>query len=92
MKIILHNITEANTQLKTELNCIVICHQSVKLKKIYPKITILCIVMQLYGLGKVGNLWFIIYLDYYKERLDMKMSFYDICLPFTSKIGVKTLM
>ena len=55
MKIILNNITQAYTQSKTELNHIVIYHLFVKLKKKYPKDTILYIVKLLYNLAKVGN-------------------------------------
>lgn len=86
MKIILNNITQAYTQSKTELNHIVIYHLFVKLKKKYPKDTILYIVKLLYNLAKVGNYQFATYLDHYKEKLEIEKLFYDICL-FITKDG-----
>ena len=43
------------TQSKTELNRIVICYLSAKLKKKYPKGIVLHIIKLLYSLAKVGN-------------------------------------
>ena len=51
----LRDIMQAYTQSKTELNHTVICHLSAKLKKRYPKGTILCVVKLLYGLAEAGN-------------------------------------
>ena len=76
----LQDITQAYTQSKTELNRIVIYHLPVKLKKKYPKSIILFVVKMLYSLAEAGNHWFAIYLNYHKEKLDMKISSYDAYL------------
>lgn len=55
MKIILQDIMQAYTQLKIELNCTVIYHLFVKLKKKYLEGIILLIVKPLYSLAKAGN-------------------------------------
>lgn len=83
MKIMLQNIMQAYIQLNTELNCIVICHLPTKLKERYPKKIVIYIIKLLYSLVKVGNYQFAIYLNYYKEKLGMKMSFYYTCLLIT---------
>ncbi len=86
MKIILRDITQAYTQSKTVLNYTVICYLPAELKKRYLEGTILLTVKLLYDLAKVGNYSFAIYLDHYKEKLKMEMSYYDICL-FITKDG-----
>lgn len=83
----LEDIMQAYTQSKTELNCTVICHLSIKLKKRYSKDTILLVVKLLYGLAEAGNYQFAIYLDHYKEKLDIEMSYYDTCLFITRNGG-----
>lgn len=55
MKIMLWDIKQAYIRLKTELNYIIICHLSVKLKKRCPESTVLYDVKQLYGLIEAGN-------------------------------------
>lgn len=57
----LYDITQVYTQLKIDLNRIVICHLPVKLKTRYLESTILHIVKSLYGLAKVKNHLFVIY-------------------------------
>lgn len=76
------------TQSKTELNCIIICYLPTKLKKKYPNDTILLVIKLLYNPAKVGNHQFAIYLDYHKEKLGIKKSYYNICL-FITKNGSK---
>ena len=78
---------QAYTQSKTELNRTIICHLSVKLKTRYLKSTILLIVKPLYNLAKAENHWFVIYLDHHKEKLEMEISLYDICLFITKNSG-----
>lgn len=73
MKIMLYNITQIYTQLKIKFNHIVIYHLFMKLKKRYPKNTILRIVKLLSSITKAKNYLFIIYLDYHKRKLDMKI-------------------
>ncbi len=82
----LWDITQVYTQSKTELNRIVIYYLPSKLKKRYPKGIILLIVKPLYGLVEAKNHWFATYLDHHKEKLGMKMLFYDACL-FITKDG-----
>ena len=55
MKIMLRDITQAYIQSKTELNRIVICPLSTKLKKRYPEGTVLRVVKPLYSLAEAGN-------------------------------------
>ena len=74
---------QAYTQLKTKFNCIAIYYLFIKLKKKYPKNTILLVVKLLYGLAKAKNYWFITYLNHYKKKLEKKMSLYDACLLIT---------
>ena len=88
MKIMLWNITQAYIQSKRELNCIVICYLPIKLKKKYPKGTILLVMKPLYSLAEAGNYWFAIYLDHYKMKLEMEMSPYNACF-FIIKDGSK---
>lgn len=78
MKIILQDITQAYTQSKIELNCTVICHLPAELRKRYFESIVLCVVKPLYSLAEAENYWFAIYLDYYKEKLGMEMSLYNI--------------
>lgn len=59
------------------MNCIVICHLFVKLKKKYPKNIVLHVAKPLYNLTEIENHWFAIYLDYYREKLRIKMLSYD---------------
>lgn len=73
----LRDITQAYTQSKTDFNCIVIYYLPIKLKKRYLKGTILLIIKPLYDLAEAKNHWFAIYLDYYKDKLGMEISFYD---------------
>lgn len=73
----LQNILQAYTKSKSKLNCIIIYYLSIKLKKKYFESTILFVVKLLYGLTKTENHQFIINLDYYKEKLEIKMSPYD---------------
>lgn len=80
MKIILQDIMQAYIQSKTGLNCIIIYYLLAKLKKRYLKGTILLIVKPLYCLAKTGNHWFATYLNHHKEKLDIQISLYDICL------------
>ncbi len=79
----LRDITQVYTQSKTEFNRIVICYLPAELKKRYPEDTILFIVKPLYSLAEAGNHWFAIYLDHYKEKLEIEMSFYNVCLLIT---------
>ena len=51
----LQDITQTYTQTKIKLNCTIICHLTVKLKKKYPEGTILLIMKLLYGLAEAGN-------------------------------------
>lgn len=88
MKLILRDITQAYIYSKTKLNCTVIYHLPVKLKKRYPKGTILLIIKPLYYLVEVGNHWFATYLDYHKEKLGIEISLYNTYL-FISKNGGK---
>lgn len=81
----LQDILQAYTQSKTKLNCTVIRHLLIKLKKKYSKGIILFVVKLLYNQTEAGNHWFTIYLDYHKEKLGIKISFYDICLLITQK-------
>lgn len=74
---------QAYIKSKLELNCIIIYYLSIKLKKRYLKSTILNSVKPLYSLAKAGNHQFIIYLDYHKEKLGMKILFYNIYLLIT---------
>lgn len=78
---------QAYIQSKTKLNCIVIYYLSVELKKKYSKGTILFVVKLLYGLAETGNHQFAIYLDHYKEKLEMEMSSYNIYLLITKNSG-----
>ena len=55
MKIILKDIMQAYIQSKTELNCIVIYYQLIKLKKKYSENTILLVVKLLYSLADARN-------------------------------------
>lgn len=57
------------------------------MKKRYPEGTILCVVKLLYSLSQVKNHWFATYLNYHKEKLETKMSPYDICLLITKDSG-----
>lgn len=75
------------TQSKTEINCIVIYHLPIKLKKKYLTVTILLIVKSLYNLAKTGNYQFAIFLDYYKKNLKIEMSFYDLYFLITKDSG-----
>lgn len=68
------------TQSKTMLNHIVIYHLYAKLKKNYPKNTILQVVKLLYSLVEVENYWFATYLNYYKKKLGIDILFYNTCL------------
>ena len=86
MKIILQDITQVYIQPKIEINCIVIYHLSVQLKKRYSKNIILFIIKLIYDLAKARNYWFAIYLNHHKEKLGMAMLLYDIYL-FITKDG-----
>ena len=83
----LQDITQAYTQSKTELNCIVIYHLPAELKKKYLEDTVLCVVKPLYGLAEAGNHWFATNLDYHKEKLGMKISPYNAYLLITKDGG-----
>lgn len=87
MTIMLRDITQAYNQSKTKLNCIIICHLPMELKRKYPEDIILHVVKPLYGLAKAGNHWFAIYLDHHKKKLEMEMSFHDTCLLITKDSG-----
>ena len=87
MKIILRDITQAYTQSKTELNCTVIYHLPVELKKRYPEDTILLVVKPFYGLAEARNYWFATYLDHQKEKLEIEMSPYNAYLLITKDGG-----
>lgn len=41
-----------------------------------------------YGIIETGNHWFAIFLDYYKEKMGMKILFYDAYLLITKDKGV----
>lgn len=41
-----------------------------------------------YGIAEAGNHWFIIYLNYHKEKFGKKMSFYDKYLFITKNGGI----
>lgn len=58
------------------------------MKKKYLEDIILLVVKPLYGLVEVGNHLFAIYLDYYKEKLKIKILLYDACL-FITKNNIK---
>ena len=83
MKIMLRDITQAYSQSKTKLNCTVICHLPIELKKRYSEGIILLVVKPLYGLAEAGNHGFATYLDHHKEKLGMEMSSYDAYLLIT---------
>ena len=83
MKIMLQDIMQGYTQSKTKLNCTVICHLSIELKKRYLGDTILLVVKLLYGLAKARNHWYAIYIDHYKEKLRVKISLYNACFLIT---------
>lgn len=70
---------QAYIRSKIEQNCIVICHLSAKLKKKYPKDTVLNVVKPLYSLAGAGNHWFATYSVHHKEQFGIKMSPYDAC-------------
>lgn len=78
---------QAYTKSKTKLNCIVICHLSIKLKKRYHKNTVLRVAKPLYGLAEAGNHWFAIYLDHYRKKLEIKISPYNKYLLITKDSG-----
>lgn len=70
-------------QLKLKLNNIIICYLFIKLKKKHPKYTILHIIKLLYDIAKAKNHQFIIYLNYYKKKLSIKIFSYNIYLFIT---------
>ena len=44
---------------------------------------VLYIIKLLYSIAETGNYWFAIYLDYYKEKLGMKILSYNAYLLIT---------
>lgn len=49
---------------------------------------VLRVVKSLYGIAEAENHWFGIYLDHHKEKLGIKISFYDACLLIIKDGGV----
>ena len=58
------------------------------MKKRYLESTILHVVKPLYSIAEIGNYWFAIYLDYYKEKLGIKILSYDTYLLIIKNEGV----
>lgn len=87
----IYNIIQAYTQFKMDFNSIIIYYLSFKLKKKYFKSIILYIIKLLYNLVKVKKYLFLIYLDYYRKKLDKKILFHNKYLSLL-KTNIKTII
>lgn len=65
----------------------IICHLFFGLKKKYLKNVILYIIKLLYSFIEAKNSLFVIYLDYYKEKLSIEILFYNTYLLITKDKG-----
>ncbi|KAF1970959.1 hypothetical protein BU23DRAFT_472167, partial [Bimuria novae-zelandiae CBS 107.79] len=54
-----------------------------ELCKSFPPRTIFRVVRPLYGAAESGLYWFKTYYNYYKDKLRMETSLYDLCLLIT---------